>query len=231
MQDSLYEFLLLNKKISLPGIGTISLCQAPAQHDFPNKQFIAPASFFTIDPKNDRPSKKLFDWLSFSHGITEWEAIKSVNDFSFDLKKKLSEFGEVSWGKVGVFRRDNNGDLKLDPQNISLQSEPPVTAEKVIRVQLKVMSKRLEIKFGIELSYLPEVIRYLAQLFLNSQKKEAQSTSIDAVLDQHLYTLIENALIVRIEKMNATKQLFIQLNEAGQSLRCDWILTTTRHHA
>ena len=135
MQDSLYEFLLLNKKLRLPGIGTITLCQTSAQHDFSNKQFIAPAFFFTIDPKNDKPSKKLFDWLSFSLNITEWEAIKSVNDFSFDIKKKLSENGEVSWEKVGVIRRNNNGDLKLDPQNISLQSEPPVIAQKVIRVK------------------------------------------------------------------------------------------------
>jgi len=135
MQVSLYEFLLLNKKVSLPGIGTITLCQTPAQHDISNKQFIAPASFFTIDPGNDKPSKKLFDWLSTSLNITEWEAIKSVNDFSFDLKKKLSEYGEVSWEKVGVIRHNNNGELKLDPQNILLQSEPPVTAEKVIRVK------------------------------------------------------------------------------------------------
>jgi len=135
MQDSLYEFLLLNKKLRLPGIGTITLCQTSAQHDFSNKQFIAPAFFFTIDPKNDKPSKKLFDWLSFSLNITEWEAIKSVNDFSFDIKKKLSENGEVGWEKVGVIRRNNDGDLKLDPQNILLQSEPPVTAEKVIRVK------------------------------------------------------------------------------------------------
>ena len=135
MQDSLYEFLLLNKKLSLPGIGTISHCQNPAQHDFSNKQFTAPSFYFIIESRNDKPSKKLFDWLSSSLNITEWEATKSVNDFSFDLKKKLSEFGEASWGKVGVLRRDNNGDLKLDPQNISLQSEPPVTAEKVIRVK------------------------------------------------------------------------------------------------
>ncbi len=135
MQDSLYEFLLLNKKISLPGIGTISLCQAPAQLDFMNKQFISPSFSFTIDPRNDKPSKKLFDWLSSSLGITEWEAIKSVNDFSFDFKKKLSEFGEVSWEKVGMFRRNSNGDLKLDPQNVLLQSESPVAAEKVIRVK------------------------------------------------------------------------------------------------
>lgn len=135
MQDTLYEFLLLNKKISLPGIGTISLCQNSAQLDFTNKQFTAPSFHFTIESRNDKPSKRLFDWLSSSLGVTEWDAIKFVNDFSFDLKKKLSEYGEANWGKVGVIRRDNSGNLKLDQQNILLQSEQPVTAEKVIRVK------------------------------------------------------------------------------------------------
>ena len=135
MQDTLYEFLLLNKKLSLPGIGTISLCQHPAQLDFTNKQVAAPSFYFAIDPRNDKPSKKLFDWLSSSLGISEWDAIKSVNDFSFDLKSKLSESGKVNWDKLGVIRRDTNGDLKLDQRNVLVASQQPVTAEKVIRVK------------------------------------------------------------------------------------------------
>jgi len=135
MQDTLYEFLLLNKKLSLPGIGTISVCQSSAQHDFSDKQFIAPSFYFTIESRNDKPSKKLFDWLSSSLGITEWDAIRSINDFSFVLRQKLSERGEASWENVGMIRRDNNGDLKLEGQNILLQSEQPVVAEKVIRVK------------------------------------------------------------------------------------------------
>jgi len=135
MQDTLYEFLLLNKTLSLPGIGTISLRQRSAQHDISSKQFIAPSFYFAIDSRNDKPSKKLFDWLSSSLGITEWDAIKAVNDFSFALKNKLSERGEASWENVGLIRRDNNGDLKFDQQNILLQSGLPVAAEKVIRVK------------------------------------------------------------------------------------------------
>jgi hypothetical protein len=135
MRDTLYEFLLLNKKLSLPGIGTISLCQNSATLDFTNKQFTSPSFYFIIESRNDKPSKKLFDWLSSSFGITEWDAIKSVNDFSFDLKKKLSEKGEVNWENVGMIRRNNNGDLKIETQTIILQSEQPVTAEKVIRVK------------------------------------------------------------------------------------------------
>lgn len=135
MQDSLYEFLIINKRLSLPGIGTIVLFKNPAQSDFTNKQFLASYYSFKIESANDKPSKKLFDWLCSMAGIAEWDAIKAVNDFSFDLKKKLSEEGEVSWEKVGVFRRNLNGDIKLDTKTISLESDQPVIAEKVIRVK------------------------------------------------------------------------------------------------
>ena len=135
MRHSLYEFLLLNKKLSLPGIGTIAIYKDPAQLDFTNKQLIPPYYSFKIESTNDKPSKKLFDWLCSSLGVAEWDAIKAVNDFSFDLKKKLSEEGEVSWEKVGVFRRNDNGEIKLDPTTNTLQSDQPVFAEKVIRVK------------------------------------------------------------------------------------------------
>ena len=133
MQDRLYEFLILHKKISLPGIGTIGLFQNPALHDFAERKFIPPFHFFEIESSNDNPSKILFDWLCSSTGISEWDAKKSVDDFSFELKKTLSEEGEVKWDKVGVFRRDRNGDIKLVSRTVSWQSEQPVTAEKVIR--------------------------------------------------------------------------------------------------
>ena len=135
MQDTLYEFLLLNKKLSLPGIGTISLCHHSAHLDFTNKEVTAPSFHFTIESTNDKPSKKLFDWISASLGVTEWDAIKSVNDFSLALKNKLSEKGEAKWEHVGVIRRNNKGDLTLGTQSILLQSEQPVVAEKVIRVK------------------------------------------------------------------------------------------------
>jgi hypothetical protein len=133
MQNTLYEFLVLNKKLSLPGIGTISLKQNSSQLDFTNRQFTAPAYYFTLESKDDKPSKKLFEWLSSSLGITEWDAIKSVNDFSHSVKSRISETGEMTWENIGVIKRDNAGNLKLDSSIISIKNEQPVIAEKVIR--------------------------------------------------------------------------------------------------
>lgn len=133
MQDALYEFLILNSKLSLPGIGTIILHKRSSEHDFGDRQFSPPVYHYEIAAGNDKPSKKLFDWLSYSHGITEWEAIKFVNDFSFELKKKIAEAGEMNWENVGVFSRDKTGHLKLTSSSINLLSEHPVIAEKMLR--------------------------------------------------------------------------------------------------
>jgi len=133
MQNTLYEFLVINKKLSLPGIGTIFLMQKPSQLDFTNRQFNPPLFYFTIESKDDNPSKKLFDWLYSSYGIAEWDAVKTINDFSFSLRNKISETGEVSWEKVGVFRRNEAGNIKIDPCATGKQNLQPVHAEKVIR--------------------------------------------------------------------------------------------------
>jgi hypothetical protein len=133
MQDSLYEFLILNKQLRLPGIGTIGLFQNPSQHDVAEKLFTPPSFFFKIESSDDKPSKKLFDWLSASKGITEWEAIKSLNEFSFEIKKRISDSGEMNWEKVGRFRRNDNGNIQLDPHTLLLSGEQPVRVEKVIR--------------------------------------------------------------------------------------------------
>jgi hypothetical protein len=133
MQETLYEFLVINKKLTLPGIGTIRLKQNSSQLDFTNRQLNCPSFYFVLDPENDTPSKKMFDWLSSIKGVSEWEAIKSVNDFSFSLKNSISQAGEATWQGVGVFKRDKTGHLKLDPYTIALQTEQPIHAEKVIR--------------------------------------------------------------------------------------------------
>ena len=133
MQNTLYEFLVVNKKLSLPGVGTISFRQNSSQLDFTNRQLSPPSFYFVIESKDDKPSKKLFEWLSSSHGIPEWDAVKSLNDLSFFIRDKLSEAGEMNWEGVGVFRRDAAGNLQLDPPALTFQSLQAVHAEKVIR--------------------------------------------------------------------------------------------------
>ncbi len=134
MQDALFQYLILNKQISLPGIGIIQLQKKSSELDFGNKVFTAPVYNFCIDSENETPSKKLFSWLAGRLHITDWDAIRMVNDFAFDLKNKISD-GKAIWEQVGTLRRDDKGNIILDSSIIQLDSEMVVPAEKVLRVK------------------------------------------------------------------------------------------------
>lgn len=134
MQIILYRYLILNGQLSLPGIGTFYLQKTSSVLDIGNKQFTAPAYYFHLDSLHENPSKKLFGWLSKKLHVSDWEAIRLVNDFSFDLKNKIIT-GESVWKNVGALRRNEKGIIVLDAVPVQLASELPVPAEKVLRVK------------------------------------------------------------------------------------------------
>jgi nitrogen regulatory protein PII-like uncharacterized protein len=156
MQDALYEFLILNRKLSLPGVGTICLKQNAAKLDFGNKQFTPPSYFFALETERDQPSKKMFEWLATSRNISEWDAVKAINEFSFSLKDKIASAGTMSWDNVGIFSRDEKGSLMLESSPLSF--ETPVAAEKVIREKAE-----HTVMVGVEEKTVAEMEEYFAE--------------------------------------------------------------------
>jgi len=79
----------------------------------------------------------------------------------------------------------------------------------------------LHTRHGVELSYAPEVIRYLTT---------HQADNIDAALKE-VYLIIEQSILNQADNKNRPNQLFLQLNESGHILRCDWLITSAaRQH-
>lgn len=102
--------------------------------------------------------------------------------------------------------------------------------EKIIHQKLKILAKQLDSHYGIELSYAPEVIRYLADEVLIKQEAN-QASDIDKAIKQ-LYFCVEQAILGQVDNKNRPNQLFLQLNETGQLLRCDWlVMAPLRHHS
>ena len=132
MFESLYRYLILNHKLSLPGIGQIELERKPAVADFVNKQIKAPAYTMVMQPDADSPVAGFYKWLGAQFGISERESIIRFNDFLFDLKKQLNEGAVIDWKAVGELKKGLNGTVKFSPYSIEV-SEKAVTAEKIIR--------------------------------------------------------------------------------------------------
>lgn len=93
--------------------------------------------------------------------------------------------------------------------------------EKMIRHKLKLLGKELANSHGVDLGYAPEVIRYLTHEVTNTHPNHA--------LNQ-LYFCVEQAMLGS-EIKHRSNQLFLQLNETGHSLRCEWLTIPVREHA
>ncbi|MDR3478104.1 MAG: AAA family ATPase [Gammaproteobacteria bacterium] len=94
--------------------------------------------------------------------------------------------------------------------------------EKIIRLKLKQLSKQLDTNHGIELSYAPETIRFLVQETL---WRGESTRPIDKILDQHLFSCVAHELVSHMDDKNRPKRLLLQLNDAGQLLRCEFVST------
>ncbi|MDR3490576.1 MAG: AAA family ATPase [Gammaproteobacteria bacterium] len=92
--------------------------------------------------------------------------------------------------------------------------------EKLVRLKLNNFANILDKNFGLELSYAPEVIRFLVQETL---WRGSSTRPIDKILEQHLYSAVAHELVAHGEEINRPKRLLLQLNDAGQLLRCEFV--------
>jgi hypothetical protein len=104
------------------------------------------------------------------------------------------------------------------------------TIEKMIRLKIKQLGKETQERHGIELGYAPEVIRFLAKDVINKQATNQPNADIKKVL-QPLYFTVEQTVLSQAENETRSNQLFLQLNETGQFLRCDFISLESLQHA
>ena len=94
-----YRYLILNYRLTLPGIGQFTLERKPSQADFINKQLHAPTYAISMQQDAGSPSISFFKWLSGALAISEREAIIKFNDFLYDVKKQIEDGAVVKWNK------------------------------------------------------------------------------------------------------------------------------------
>lgn len=90
------------------------------------------------------------------------------------------------------------------------------SVEKILRLKLSAVGKQLQNKFNVELSYTPEIVRFLVQEILWRKKTK----SMKQLLEQHLYSVVAQEILLHIDDKNRPKQYVLQLNASGQMMKC-----------
>ena len=102
MYESLYQYFLQYKQLSVPGIGTFFLDRTPATVNFPDKRMDPPVYAVRLDASGLTPSRSFFSWLGAALQVSERDAVIRFNDFAFDLKKSILS-GARTCGRNKVF--------------------------------------------------------------------------------------------------------------------------------
>lgn len=132
MNDILTSYLLQNKSISIPGLGSMYIERIPAQTDFVNKRILPPDYHFRFDKYFDAPDKEFFTYLAQQMNKADYEAIKWYNEWAYDLRNKIREGEEVEWKNVGVLKKDAGGDIIFEAAGAIDTLHEPAPANRVI---------------------------------------------------------------------------------------------------
>jgi hypothetical protein len=132
MFNLLYQYFIQAGQLSLPGIGHFKWTQQTAVLDFPNQQLLPPVYAVSFSDEKDSPSRDLFRFIARKKQLTEWEAIKAINDFAFGVKDELRSGKSVSWPGIGNLQFNQTGGISFEAAAIP-SSYTPAPAVRVIR--------------------------------------------------------------------------------------------------
>lgn len=110
MYEILYKYLILNNKISLPGIGSFFIESVPAKMNIVTNSLIAPARLVSFTAEVDSIPNRFYEYLSREMQLNEIEAATKFNQFSNELKGSALN-GGVTLPGLGKLQKNTEGTL------------------------------------------------------------------------------------------------------------------------
>ena len=133
MYGYLYKYLVLHKKLSLPGIGLFATSQVPSRIDFVNKKLYPFFPVIRFTQGAAMADKYFYRFIATGLRIDELEAIQKFNEFLFHIKEQFSINGFVDFPGIGRLTKQFSNTYSFKPANTIQAFYPDVHAERVIR--------------------------------------------------------------------------------------------------
>jgi hypothetical protein len=137
MWQTLYEYFILYRKLTIPGIGSFQVEPLVARLDFANKLLHAPLPAVRFTHDHQQPDHFFIKYLSDHYRIDENEASKRFNDFSDSLHDEIEKNGTVTLKGIGKLKKEFAKTYSFHPFHETDRYFPDVKVERVIRKHSK----------------------------------------------------------------------------------------------
>lgn len=125
MYAVLYQYLGRYQHVDLPGIGTFSIDRKPATYQGGQNVYLPPAYRIQFKAEATVPEKQFYHFIAHNQQIEEVEAIRSFNDFVYNLKQELGLKRTIELPGIGIINKNAHGEMDFVADE-SLQAYYPV---------------------------------------------------------------------------------------------------------
>lgn len=133
MFELYYQYLLLNRKAAVPGLGTFIIFRNPAYLNFEQKIIAAPTWEIIFSKSNALKDESFNHFVSHRQNTSENESSVSVNDFFESINREISISKQIDWPNIGLLTDNGSGEILLKNTNHLVEYFPDVHAEMIVR--------------------------------------------------------------------------------------------------
>lgn len=131
MHQYLYKYLVLNRKLSIPGLGFFSIINEPSQIDKVNGLIFPPKPIMRFEINESAENDlQLINFLREEMNIDEELANKEFQNFSTVFIRNLQEQNLAILPGVGRLNKGSNGNIRFTAETNLLEFLPPLDIEK-----------------------------------------------------------------------------------------------------
>jgi hypothetical protein len=119
MYQEIYKYFVLNRKISIPGIGNFSLNIDSAKLDFVTGVLHAPHPKVAFEKGQPAIDRQFFQYLSKALNVDEKQAVQSFQVFSQSIKENIESNNPVELPGIGKLQKGYSEDDILFTEEIN----------------------------------------------------------------------------------------------------------------
>lgn len=113
MYPLILKYLLLNRQVSIPGVGYFEIQRIPAKLDFLHSTIKAPQEEIIFKNETALADKNFFKFLANEMQVDEIDSIKQFHEYAHYLKAEISQNSTVELPQLGVIQKDSIGKLQF----------------------------------------------------------------------------------------------------------------------
>jgi hypothetical protein len=126
MYHLLYKYLILNRQVTIPGIGLFSLRHEPAKPDADKKVILAPLIIVQFHAKEGSPGNDFYKFLSHELRISEANAMEEFVEFAYQLKQGVIAKKWVVLPGMGILTQGIKNEILFKPAAVLKKYYPAV---------------------------------------------------------------------------------------------------------